>query len=64
MEGPFLSQLCHYINLNKMEYRISTLLNSFRFGSIAEQINLSPIMPIDSTLLPALPPAAIAQDVA
>jgi polysaccharide deacetylase family protein (PEP-CTERM system associated) len=64
MEGPLLSQFLHYLNLDKMEFRISTLMNTFRFGPIAEQIDLSPIMPLDPTIFPALPPAEIAQDVA
>jgi polysaccharide deacetylase family protein (PEP-CTERM system associated) len=64
MEGPFLSQLFHYMNLDKMEFRVSTLMNTFRFGPIAEQIDLSPIMPLDATAFPAVPPAEIAHDLA
>ena len=59
-----LSQLFHYLNLDKMEFRISTLMNIFRFGPIAEQIDLSPIMPLDPTIFPALPSAEIAHDIA
>jgi len=62
MEGPFLSRMFHYMNLDKMEFRISTLMNAFRFGSIAEQIDLSSIMPMDSAVFPSTP-AEIAQDV-
>lgn len=61
MEGPFLSKMFHYMNLDKMEFRMSTVLNTFRFGSIAEQIDLSPIMPIDSAVFPSTS-AVIAQD--
>ena len=62
MEGPFLSKMFHYLNLDKMEFRISTVMNTFRFGSIAEQIDFSPILPIDPAVFPSTP-AEIAQDV-
>ena len=64
MEGPFLSQLFHYRNLDKMEFRISTLMNMFRFAPITEQIDFSPIMPLAPLIFPAIPTAHIAQDVA
>jgi polysaccharide deacetylase family protein (PEP-CTERM system associated) len=64
MEGTFLSQLFHYRNLDKMEYRIASLMNTFRFGPIAEQIDCAQIMPLNPTLFPAIPPAEITQTVA
>jgi polysaccharide deacetylase family protein (PEP-CTERM system associated) len=64
MEGPFLSQLFHYLNLEKMESRLSTLLSTFRFAPIAKQIDLSASLPLDRTLLPSIPPAEVAQDAA
>lgn len=64
MEGPFLSQLFHYLNLEKMESRLSTLLSTFHFAPIAKQIDLSPTLPLDRTILPAIPPAQVAQDAA
>jgi polysaccharide deactylase family protein, PEP-CTERM locus subfamily len=64
MEGPFLSRLFHYLNLGKMESRLSTLLSTFRFAPIAKQIDLSPTLPLDRTLLSAIPPAEVAQDAA
>ena len=36
MDGPWLSQLRHYLNLHKMEKRLTALLGDFQFGSIAE----------------------------
>ena len=36
MDGPWLSQFRHYLNLHKMEKRLATLLGDFQFGSIAE----------------------------
>ena len=36
MDGPWLSQFRHYLNLHKMEKRLTTLLGDFQFGSIAE----------------------------
>ena len=64
MEGTFFSQQFHYRNLDKMEYRISSLLNMFRFAPISEQIDFSPTVPLDPTVFPAIPPAEIAQGVA
>jgi polysaccharide deacetylase family protein (PEP-CTERM system associated) len=64
MEGTFFSHFFHYRNLDQMEYRISSLMSAFRFAPIAEQIDISPILPLDPAVMPAIPPAAIAQDVA
>ena len=36
MDGPWLSQFRHYLNLHKMEKRLTALLGDFQFGSIAE----------------------------
>ena len=36
MAGPWLSQLRHYLNLHKMEKRLTALLEDFQFGSIVE----------------------------
>lgn len=36
MDGPWLSQFRHYLNLHKMEKRLTALLEDFKFGSIAE----------------------------
>jgi len=36
MDGPWLSQFRHYLNLHKMEKRLIALLGDFRFGSIAD----------------------------
>lgn len=63
MEGPFFSRLFHYLNLGKTEFRLSSVLNTFRFAPISEQLDVSPIMPLDSTILQTIPPAEIAQDV-
>jgi polysaccharide deacetylase family protein (PEP-CTERM system associated) len=62
MEGTFLSHLLHYRNLNKMEFRISSLMNTFRFAPIAALTDFSPIMPLEPTIFPAIPPAEIAQE--
>lgn len=59
MEGPFFSRLFHYLNLGKMEFRLSALLDTFRFAPLSEQLDFSPIIPLDPTILPA----EIAQDV-
>ena len=64
MEGTFFSHLFHYRNLDQMEYRMSSLMTSFRFVPVADQIDCSPALPRDPTLFPAIPPAAIVQDVA
>jgi polysaccharide deacetylase family protein (PEP-CTERM system associated) len=36
MDGPWLSQFRHYLNLHKTEERLTALLGDFKFGSIAE----------------------------
>jgi polysaccharide deacetylase family protein (PEP-CTERM system associated) len=36
MDGPWLSQFRHYLNLHKMEKRLTALMGDFQFGSIAE----------------------------
>ena len=36
MNGPWLSQFRHYLNLHKMEKRLTALMGDFQFGSIAE----------------------------
>lgn len=36
MDGPWISQFRHYLNLHKMEKRLAALLGDFEFGSIAE----------------------------
>lgn len=64
MEGTFFSHLFHYRNLDQMEYRISSLMTSFRFVPIADQIDFSPVLPLDPRVFPAIPPAVIVQDVA
>lgn len=64
MEGPLLSQLFHYMNLEKVEPRLSSLLETFRFGPIAGQVDGSGILPHSSAFVPAIPPAEIAQDLA
>ena len=38
MDGPWLSQFRHYLNLHKTEKRLIALLGDFRFGSVAEVI--------------------------
>lgn len=36
MDGSWLSQFRHYLNLHKMEKRLTALVGDFQFGSIAE----------------------------
>ena len=36
MDGPWLSQFRHYLNLHKTEKRLTALLEDFQFGSVAE----------------------------
>jgi len=36
MDGPWLSRFRHYLNLHKMEKRLTALMGDFQFGSIAE----------------------------
>ena len=64
MEGTFFSHLFHYRNLDQMEHRISSLMASFQFAPVGEHSNFSPIPTPDPAVFPAIPPAAIAQDVA
>lgn len=64
MEGTFLSRLFHYRNLDKMEYRIASLMNTFPFAPIAERMDVSSLQPLEPAVFPAIPPAEITQDVA
>lgn len=41
MDGPWVSQFRHYLNLHKTEKRLTALLEDFRFGSIAEVLGAS-----------------------
>jgi hypothetical protein len=41
MEGPFVSQLLHYLNFHQTERRLSALLKQFTFAPIREHIDLS-----------------------
>ncbi|MEP6959273.1 MAG: XrtA system polysaccharide deacetylase [Nitrospirota bacterium] len=41
MDGPWLSQFRHYLNLHKTEKRLTALLEDFQFGSIAEVLGAS-----------------------
>ena len=36
MNGPWISQFRHYLNLHKMEQRLAALLEDFQFGSIVQ----------------------------
>ena len=36
MDGPWISQFRHYLNLHKMEQRLAALLADFQFGSIVQ----------------------------
>jgi len=38
MAGPFLAEFSHYLNLHKMEPRLTQLLTDFSFGSVREAI--------------------------
>jgi polysaccharide deacetylase family protein (PEP-CTERM system associated) len=41
MDGPWISQFRHYLNLHKMEKRLAALLGDFQFGSIVEVLGSS-----------------------
>ncbi|HEX2055933.1 MAG TPA: XrtA system polysaccharide deacetylase [Nitrospiraceae bacterium] len=41
MEGPFVSQLLHYLNFHQTEKRLSALLERFSFAPIQDHIDLS-----------------------
>ncbi len=41
MDGPWISQFRHYLNLHKMEKRLAALLGDFQFGSIADVLGSS-----------------------
>jgi polysaccharide deacetylase family protein (PEP-CTERM system associated) len=38
MEGPLLAEFSHYLNLHKMESRLTQLLTDFSFGSVRDTI--------------------------
>jgi hypothetical protein len=59
MEGPFSSQLLHYMNFHQTERRLSALLKQFAFTPIQDHIDLSRIAPRDLTIrfTPAAAPA-------
>lgn len=38
MEGPLLAEFTHYLNLHKMEPRLTQLLTDFSFGSVRDMI--------------------------
>ncbi len=38
IKGPLLAEFCHYLNLDKMEPRLTQLLADFSFGSIRDTI--------------------------
>jgi polysaccharide deacetylase family protein (PEP-CTERM system associated) len=63
MEGPFLSQLLHYLNFHQTEKRLSALLQEFTFAPIQEHIDLSQMAPVGHPIrfVPA-PAPAIATD--
>ncbi|MBX3236530.1 MAG: DUF3473 domain-containing protein [Nitrospiraceae bacterium] len=65
MDGPMISQLFHYSNLDRMESRLNDLVMNFRFGPILPQISLMSAIPGEvRPTAPIVPPAEIAQDVA
>jgi polysaccharide deacetylase family protein (PEP-CTERM system associated) len=61
MEGPFLSQLLHYLHFHQTEKRLSSLLKQFAFAPIRDQIDLSRTAPVDHSVrfAPSAAPAIV-----
>lgn len=59
MEGPFFSQLMHYLNLHQTEKRLTALLQQFTFGPIQDYLDLLRTAPADHSVrfAPATAPA-------
>ena len=59
MEGPFFSQLLHYLNFHQTERRLGSLLTQFTFAPIHEHIDLSRMARRDRSVrfTPAAAPA-------
>jgi polysaccharide deacetylase family protein (PEP-CTERM system associated) len=59
MEGPFLSQLLHFLNFHQTEKRLSALFSQFTFAPIQDLIDQSSMTPMDDSVrfAPAAAPA-------
>lgn len=65
MDGPFFSQLLHYLNLHQMEPRLVSLLRQFTFGPIEDYIGMLRTAPADHSLhfSPSSAPAIVTDPV-